>query len=508
MQCRRDAGTVTASNRYNNSYTYADLRGNISNLQRNGLYLNGACFTQALVDNMTYSYTAGTNKISSIADAGNTTQGGFRASTGAMTYDANGNMISNVAKGITSISYNYLNLPTNITITGGKTIDFTYDAIGIKLRKVVKTGATINLVQEYLNGIEYRGSAIPATTIEGIYHTEGRLYNNAGWKREYTIKDHLGNTRVAYCDLNSDGVVATPSEILQENSYDPFGYELSGVYMNHANADNLYLYNGKEKNDDHGLGMYDYGARWYDPGVGRWTTVDPFSDFAPNLTPYRYGFNNPILYKDPDGYFESRSEAREYKKDHNLRGSVRRQDDGSFAIESSKDHSFTYRDKELGVMTGALVEARGVHLRDIGMEGLRNLGDPFSQSFNPNGVVQIDMLDRAYFFGSQLGLAMPTARYVSAGVQVATTTEKLVIQFGNNANQTYHAFRYIERLGLDKGEVMAAIKNHLPSVISKLQEGKPLNEVISIGGKEIQYTAFKLSDGTINVGRIHGATKP
>ncbi len=296
-----DAGTVTASSRYNNSYTYADLRGNISNLQRNGLYLNGACFTQALLDNMTYSYTAGTNKISSIADAGNTTQGGFRASSGAMTYDANGNMISNVAKGITSISYNHLNLPNNITITGGKTIDFTYDAIGIKLRKVVKTGATINLVQEYVNGIEYRGSAIPATTIEGIFHAEGRLYNNAGWKREYTIKDHLGNTRVAYCDLNSDGVVATPSEILQENNYDPFGYELSGVYMNHTNADNLYQYNGKEKNDDHGIGMYDYSARVMDPSIGRFLNIDPNAGKYASLNPYNYVYNNPVNGFDPDG---------------------------------------------------------------------------------------------------------------------------------------------------------------------------------------------------------------
>ncbi len=251
---------------------------------------------------MTYSYTAGTNKISSIADAGNTTQGGFRASSGAMTYDANGNMISNVAKGITSISYNYLNLPTNITITGGKTIDFTYDAIGIKLRKVVKTGATINLVQEYVNGIEYRGSAIPASSIEAAYHPEGRLYNSAGsWKREYTIKDHLGNTRIAYCDLDNNEVVATPSEILQENNYDAFGYELSGVYINHVNSDNLYQYNGKEKNDDHGIGMYDYGTRWYDSGIGRWTTVDPMADNNEMSSSFHYASNNPILMIDPDG---------------------------------------------------------------------------------------------------------------------------------------------------------------------------------------------------------------
>ena len=73
-------------------------------------------------------------------------------------------------------------------------------------------------------------------------------------------------------------------------------------------------------------------ARFYDPRMSVFMSVDPSSDFAPNLTPYRYGFNNPVLYKDPDGFFESRSEAKDYKKDHNLNGRVRRQEDGSLSL--------------------------------------------------------------------------------------------------------------------------------------------------------------------------------
>ena len=61
------------------------------------------------------------------------------------------------------------------------------------------------------------------------------------------------NNRSTYSNIYNNGVVATPSEILQENHTDAFGYDLSGVYMNHSNADNLYQYNGKEKNDDHGI---------------------------------------------------------------------------------------------------------------------------------------------------------------------------------------------------------------------------------------------------------------
>lgn len=136
------------------------------------------------------------------------------------------------------------------------------------------------------------------------------VYNNSGWKREYVIKDHLGNTRLAYCDLNNDGVVATPSEILQENHYDAYGYDLSGVYINHSNADNLYQYNaclpdrqGKEKQDDHGIGMYDYSARFMDPSIGRFITVDALASEPEQVdkSPYAYAWNNPVNLPDPDG---------------------------------------------------------------------------------------------------------------------------------------------------------------------------------------------------------------
>jgi RHS repeat-associated protein len=61
---------------------------------------------------------------------------------------------------------------------------------------------------------------------------------------------------------------------LQENHYYPFGLSYGGSHwMNDAARDNGYKYNGKELNEDWGLGWYDYGARWYMPDLGdggRW----------------------------------------------------------------------------------------------------------------------------------------------------------------------------------------------------------------------------------------------
>jgi uncharacterized protein RhaS with RHS repeats len=84
----------------------------------------------------------------------------------------------------------------------------------------------------------------------------------------------------------------------------------------------------------------------YDSEVGRFLVVDPLGDRAPGWTPFRYGFNNPVLFIDPDGLFESKDAAREYAKDNNIKlglfsgNRIRKQDDGFAIISNLPDEGF------------------------------------------------------------------------------------------------------------------------------------------------------------------------
>nr|WP_315088915.1 RHS repeat-associated core domain-containing protein [uncultured Chryseobacterium sp.] len=323
-----------------------DLNGNITSLYRTSVLEYGNT-TPTMIDNLQYIYASGNtgNRLTNINDyAQNAT--GYEGGGQTIGYDVNGNMISMPDKGISVIKYNHLNLPHHLEYSRDGIemvkLDTKYRADGTKLRKVNTTtisginGYTTSVKTiDYLDGFQYQNitnsggggggsSSFSASNLESsrametqafslvdigglepvgmlknselqFLPTSEGFYDYIKNQYIYQYKDHLGNTRVSF-GKNSAGVL----EIVDANDYYPFG-------MNHLKSGNSffgsssyknYKYNGKELQES---GMYDYGARFYMPDIGRWIVVDPLAEKMRRHSPYNYAFNNPIRFIDPDG---------------------------------------------------------------------------------------------------------------------------------------------------------------------------------------------------------------
>jgi len=247
------------------------------------------------MDILGYTYDAG-NKLVKVTDIGNATYG-FKDGANLTTeylYDANGNLKTDANKNITAIQYNYLNLPTQVTING-QNILYVYDATGVKLRKTVNTTTTDytgnfiyeNNVLQFFNQPEgyVEISSPPSGELEGAY--------------VYQYKDHLGNIRLSYKDIS---LTSTPSlQIVEENNYYPFGLKHKGYNNLQNGRDHNFGFGNKEEQEELGLSWIDITARNYDPALGRWMNVDPLAEQMRRHSPYNYAFDNPIYFIDNDG---------------------------------------------------------------------------------------------------------------------------------------------------------------------------------------------------------------
>ena len=146
--------------------------------------------------------------------------------------------------------------------------------------------------------------------IESIAHDEGRFLAVQGasgteFIDTWHVRDYLGSVRAVY-DITPDpeDVTNAGSQILEQNDYYAFGGRIDDG--NQAfDQTNRYRYNGKEQLRFEGInldpGLTDYGARYYAPAFGRWTSPDPLADKYYSVSPYAFCNNNPVNFVDLDG---------------------------------------------------------------------------------------------------------------------------------------------------------------------------------------------------------------
>uniref|UniRef100_UPI004025BF68 RHS repeat-associated core domain-containing protein n=1 Tax=Bacteroides uniformis TaxID=820 RepID=UPI004025BF68 len=276
------AGISTNANRFSENVTGYDKNGNIKGLQRYG-QLSSAAY--GMIDNLTLTLNG--NQLNRVDDAvaASTYNGGFEFKNGAnaadeYSYDANGNLTKDLNKGISGITYNFLNLPNVVTFSDGSTITYTYGADGTKLRTVHKIGSTTTTT-------DYCGNVVYENGVQKLLLTEEGYVTLSDSKYHYYLKDHQGNNRV---------VISQSGTVEETNHYYPFG----GAFASTSNVQ-PYKYNGKELDSKKGLNWYDYGARHYDAALGRFTTNDRFAEKYYSMSPYQYGANNPVNNIDVNG---------------------------------------------------------------------------------------------------------------------------------------------------------------------------------------------------------------
>ncbi|MFY0602125.1 MAG: fibronectin type III domain-containing protein [Cyclobacteriaceae bacterium] len=120
----------------------------------------------------------------------------------------------------------------------------------------------------------------------------------AGFIYIYVSNESNSSNYVFFDNLD---VAVKESSVLETTDYYPFGL----AFNEHSKTGMIgqkYKYNGKEEINDLGLNWHDYGARMYDYVLGRWHGIDAASDLTSRISPYVYGFDNPIRYIDPDGF--------------------------------------------------------------------------------------------------------------------------------------------------------------------------------------------------------------
>ena len=276
------AGISTNANRFSENVTGYDKNGNIKGLQRYGQLSSTA---YGMIDNLTLTLNG--NQLNRVDDAvtASAYNGGFEFKNGAnaadeYSYDANGNLTKDLNKGISGITYNFLNLPNAVTFSDGSTITYTYGADGTKLRTVHKIGSTTTTT-------DYCGNVVYENGVQKLLLTEEGYITLSDSKYHYYLKDHQGNNRV---------VISQSGTVEETSHYYPFG----GVFASAGNVQ-PYKYNGKELDTKKGLNWYDYGARHYDAVLGRFITVDALYDKHFKVSPYVYCGNEPVGRIDPDG---------------------------------------------------------------------------------------------------------------------------------------------------------------------------------------------------------------
>lgn len=306
---------------YATSYSY-DLNGNMTAFERNGRLQPGLTSSNpgqwkyGTIDDVELEYDGNhllraTDNVPGLSygNASDFDDGGNEDVE--YVYDAVGRLACDANRGITRIMYDAAGCPSNVMFADGSVTAYGYDATGTKYRAQYMSppetavtpggglsgdvelkpfpggGGTpslrLDLTREYCGNVIYKDG-----TLERILTPSGYAVPDGagGYALYWYIRDRQGSVRAV---LDSLGLP------VEQNRYYPYGLPIE------VGETQPYKYGGKEYDRMNGLDAYDFSARWYDPSLCRFMSMDPQCERYYSLSPYAYCGGDPVNFIDPTG---------------------------------------------------------------------------------------------------------------------------------------------------------------------------------------------------------------
>ena len=352
---------------YNYTLSPTGLRKNIAeNTGRNSIYVYDEIYrlqTENITDaingnhNASYQYDPVGNRtistINGVTTAYSYDNNDQLLSAGAINYqyNANGSMIQENDDGtITDYTYNKKNELVQLT-TGVENYQYQYDPMGIRNQAEINGQTTEYLID---HNQTYAQVLIETSATGQTIYTYGddllAQENTTGI--HYYQYDGLGSTR----QLTDEN----------QNITDSYFYDAFGNLLNQTGTtENNYLYTGEQY--DPNMGFYYLRARYMNPEIGRFTSMDTFSGFAATpvtLNKYIYANASPINTIDPSGNFG----IAEFSVAHKIRGILAEQQQviGFTFLDSALDPENAEGNLQNGLLLGVAAVAGGPAFKLLG----------------------------------------------------------------------------------------------------------------------------------------------
>jgi len=510
------------------NYTYGyDAGGELTSYQDN----NGNSLTYSYDANGELTGASGTLNGSNYSVNysydlnGNRTMAGYQTGTGnellsdgtyKYTYDKDGNLVSqtNIATGsVTYYTWDYRNRLVEVKqeSSSGTVLNdekFTYDVFNNRIAVSLNGTPQLYTVYDGANPyLDFNGSG---------QLTERYLYNPHALSQFYGQVSASGNVQWFLTDnIHSiRQVVSASGSVLDLITYDPYGNILSQT--NAANAPR-FLYAGGAY--DSLTGYDQFGRRYYNPSDGRWTSPDPLGFKAGDSNLYRYSFNQSTDFADPSGEIIPILVIGIIGISTYLAGaSIYKYSRWSMENQSSRwALSMTYA--RWGMAGGQILMSTGLAIAaapvaagiaawssvlGYGMMGVGVAGTAWG-GYNIYQQGRVNNWGMPEYVGAYGSLAAPWV--VGAGWYAGYKGGYLPGPLGGyrlpggapqNPRITFgHGARHLEGSGLSQAAVESAIEG---AVRAAPNAGTRWGCWVQVNGQWIQYRAFVLPDGTINIG--------